>query len=278
MKKILSFFSVLAIGASSTSLALSSVKNRDIASVDTFTKEYERGISEELTDYFELNNLENEKVNDSKKNFDLNIYNYSSKMTKHKLIDNYEIVLNYFNYDSKLEEIYVDFEKMYSNNEDNNLIKLLKTEEFKYGVNEAFKNEIFIYQDGLVQYTPYLENVYYISSEDSLKNLASTNNFRSNGYKMTSYTKWYWFGTYKSTFNNALTLKVIELLKMGVSVAGLVSLLSFVMPLVGSVIKTIIRVIASYLKYLTIIFLDANKGRGVYFWHTFIVVWYVRSL
>ncbi|QEH61669.1 hypothetical protein SCHIN_v1c04720 [Spiroplasma chinense] len=278
MKKILSFFSVLAIGASSTTLTLSSVKNRDIASVDTFAKEYERGISEELTDYFELNDLENEKVNDSMKNLDLNVYNYNSKKVNHKLTDNYEIVLNYFNYDSELKEIYVDYEEMLLKKEDSDLIKLLKTDEFKVGVNEAFKNELFVYKDNLVQFTPYLENTHHISSNNSVSNLTSVNNFRSNGYKVEFLTKWYWFGTYKVTLNNAATIELVRILWISGTVGSVIAFFAKYIPKIGTIVSAVIKIISFYLKSVANRVSYTNNGRGVYIWTTVVIVWYVKAL
>ncbi|QEH61673.1 hypothetical protein SCHIN_v1c04760 [Spiroplasma chinense] len=259
MKKIISIFWILAIGLSTLSLSISSFDSKNNENKINYTNNYHKEeIIEKLSDHFEKQNVK-----------------------RNAIFDSYDIVLEYFAYNALSDSIYVDIEKMLIKGESMDLIVLFETEAFKEELNKAFEDDIFIYQDELIQYKPYLEDEYFFDTETGLTDIDNSILQRSQKAYYKLYTKWYWFGTYKLTLNNQATIELLNILNLISTSASLASYLILRFAIAGAagvLVSAILSQIADYLFVVGHIISVVNRGYGVYFWATVIIVWYVKAL
>ncbi|AUB31811.1 hypothetical protein [Spiroplasma floricola] len=152
-----------------------------------------------------------------------------------------EQILDEIKYDSNLDilKIYKDDLKKLTNNY--KLINLILSEEFINELNNAFIKGYFVLEANKVEYLPYKEQNNNISF-----NLENKNEYQlySNAPRVEIYTKWYWFGTYKATFNYEATIVLCRYAKVFQDATRTAAAIASFIPKIGWIAAKILLVIS----------------------------------
>jgi len=162
------------------------------------------------------------------------------------------------------------------------LIFIFKTYEFNEQLNIAFHQGIFAYVNNRFVYVPYEEEVANLDLNfnkiiDELISMRLQRNIFQRA-QASMHTRWFWFETYRAEFNNEATQILTTSLTIINTVSGIMAKFIKLIPIVGTIVSRIIRVIVHYLTIMKVRFIIANRGNGVYFWVTMLIVWYDRPL
>lgn len=269
MKKILCIFGVLASITSATTSAYFGI-NSSNSIVDNFAKSHNQektDVSIQLSNYFEY-------ASDNQFNLARNISTFDDTF-----------VLDYIEYENNF--LFINFERMEENvASSNELISILKQDEFSYQLNNAFQLGMFEYIGNGVVYVPYEEKAQLNIFQKEMQkndNRLSRNNINWDlspvpGGRWT--TRWFWFGTFEIDLNNSMARSLTSFLgasALSVNNRTMHAKLLTVFPGVGVIIVRILKVIAAYLILIANRFREVNVGRGVTFRVTIILVHNIRA-
>ena len=269
MKKILCIFGAVASITSATSSAYFGINSSNFI-VDNFTESHNQeksNISIQLSNYFE-------HVSDKQFNYARNISTFNDTF-----------VLDYIEYENNF--LFINFERLEENiASSNELISILKQDEFSYQLNSAFQLGMFEYVGNGVGHIPYEEKAQLNTFQKEMQkndNRLSRNNTSwdlspINGGRW--FTRWFWFGTFEIDLNNSMTRSLISFLSATALIVNnrtVQTKLLTVFPKVGAIIIIILKVIATYLILIANRFREVNVGRGITFRVTIIFVHSIRA-
>jgi len=207
-----------------------------------------------LTDYLIF--FENNDSFDNEPRLIGNDYNYN------------DAVLEYIEYNYEEDLLFLDLNGMKTARINKELISILNTEEFIFHINATFQEGVFKFIDGKLIYLPYIieKETLQINLEFQEESdlITSGRNLQS---PQTSWiraeTRWWWLGLWNVELNDMATQQVIRYLNTASSSANFISRFVAMIPKAGAILRTVLRIIAIYLRVIsTIIWLNNFNNRN----------------